>query len=89
MSGWLQLHAIAQVRGDGLHPRLRDLLEFRALALENVPSLVVLDAVRADGLARSGPRPAGTAPTFLHGNLLPFDAPPRRAATAVRRTARP
>jgi hypothetical protein len=52
MTAFLDFHAFAAARGDGLHPKLRLLFERAATS----PGFDV--AVRPDGLWQSGPDPA-------------------------------
>lgn len=52
MTAFLDFHAFAAARGDGLHPKLR-------LLFERAATSPVFDvAVRLDGLLQSGPDPA-------------------------------
>jgi hypothetical protein len=52
MTAFLNFHAFAAARGEGLHPKLR--LLFERAATSPVPEV----AVRHDGLLQSGPDPA-------------------------------
>jgi hypothetical protein len=52
MTTFLNFHAFAAARGEGLHPKLRAL--FERAATSAVPDPVV----RQDGLLQSGPDPA-------------------------------
>ena len=52
MTAFLNFHAFAAARGDGLHPKLR-------LLFERAATSPVFDvAIRPDGLLQSGPDPA-------------------------------
>jgi hypothetical protein len=72
MSGFLNLHLLAAARGDGLHPRLRDLLEARARTAAD-PRIADLSA-EAGRPVQAGPNPALERPPFLPGNVVPMDA---------------
>jgi hypothetical protein len=65
MTTFLNFHAFAAARGEGLHPKLRAL--FERAATSAVPDLVV----RHDGLLQSGPYPAAEMVPD-RANVLPF-----------------
>jgi hypothetical protein len=72
MTAFLNFHAFAATRGEGLHPQLR--LLFERAATSPVSDLVV----RHDGLLQSGPDPVSeTVPervnVALSANLSPAD----------------
>jgi hypothetical protein len=52
MTNFLNFHALAAARGEGLHPELR--LLFERAAMSPVSDV----AIRRDGLLQSGPDPA-------------------------------
>ncbi|MBX9461937.1 MAG: hypothetical protein KL840_03100 [Aquamicrobium sp.] len=81
MSGFLDFHKLAAARGDGLHPRLLELLEQRALTFEGDPDVVELHTVREGAFTQAGPGPSPVRPAFLPGNVIDFI--PRRQAAAV------
>lgn len=81
MSGFLKLDRLAAARGDGLHPRLLELLEQRALVFEGDPNVVELHNVREGAFTQAGPEPTPARPAFLPGNVIDFT--PRRQAAAV------
>lgn len=84
MSGFLNFHRLAAARGDGLHPRLLDLLEQRALTIEGAPNVVEIDTVREGAFRQAGPGPASRKPGFLPGNVIDF-APRQAVATLARK----
>ena len=70
-----QLNAFAHSRGEGLHPKLRDLLERAAAS----PSSEV--SIRHDGMLQAGPNPASEMMTS-RGTVTSFPHEKRRAASA-------
>jgi len=70
-----QLNAFAHSRGEGLHPKLRDLLERAAAS----PSSEV--SIRHDGMLQAGPNPASEMMTS-RGTITSFPHEKRRAASA-------
>jgi hypothetical protein len=66
MTAFLNFHAFAAARGEGLHPKLRWLFERAATSpLSDV-------AIRPDGLLQSGPDPASeTAPDRVNLSVFP------------------
>jgi len=83
MSGFLSFHKLAAARGDGLHPRLLELIEQRALTVEGDPNVVELHTVREGAFTQAGRGPTPARPAFLPGNVIDFT--PRRQAAAVAR----
>lgn len=85
MDGLMALDSLAAGRGgDGLHPRLRALLEERR-RLEAQPGVVALDRHRDAPIVQAGPHPAaGTnlAPERREG-VLAFPEKPSRISTGV------
>jgi hypothetical protein len=83
-----RFNTFAAARGEGLHPRIRDLLE-RATA---TPSLVV--AVRHDGMLQAGPSPLSemgtprSAVTSFSHEEEPAAAPLKRETQTPRRRKR-
>lgn len=75
MSNMMALHRLAASRGDGLHPKLAELLAHREAFIEGNSSIVEINATQ------SGPNPAGTVPDFLPGNVVGFK--PRATAAAA------
>jgi len=66
MTAFLNFHAFAATRGEGLHPQLR--LLFERAATSPVSDLVV----RHDGLLQSGPDPVSeTVPERVNVSLFP------------------
>lgn len=65
MTSLLNFHAIAAVRGDGLHPALRAVLERVAAA----PCAEF--AVRNDGMIQSGPDPVSAEVTKARTDVSP------------------
>ena len=72
MKTFLNFHAFAAARGEGLHPKLRLLFERAAAS----PASDV--AIRTNGLLQSGPDPASeTAPDRVNVSVFPQTrAPP-------------
>jgi hypothetical protein len=60
-----QLNAFADSRGEGLHPKLRDLLERAAASPFSEVS------IRHDGMLQAGPNPASEMMTSRHRNIIP------------------
>ena len=75
MTSFHQFSAFAASRNEGLHPKLRALLE-RAAA---TPFSEV--SVRADGMIQAGPSPASEA-VSSRGNVTPFSREPTHAVVA-------
>ena len=85
MTAFLDFHAFAAARGDGLHPKLRTFFERAAT------SPVSDVAVRPDGLLQSGPDPVcETARNRVNVSIFPqisvplIDEPNRNSETAAR-----
>jgi hypothetical protein len=76
MTSFHQFSALAASRNEGLHPKLRDLLE-RAAA---VPFSEL--SMRKDGLIQAGPSPDSEA-VSSQSNVTPFSREPARAAVAA------
>ena len=70
-----QLNAFADSRGEGLHPKLRDLLERAAASPFSEVS------IRHDGMLQAGPNPASEMMTS-RGTITSFPHEKRRAASA-------
>jgi len=83
MSAFIAFHRLAAARGDGLHPKLLELMERRAVLIEANPQVVEIGADR-DGFVQAGPSPAPKMPDFLPGNVVSF-APKAQAAAAGRK----
>ena len=65
MAAFLNFHAFAAARGEGLHPKLRLLFERTATSPD--PDVVI----RHDGLLQSGPVPASeTVPERVNASLF-------------------
>ncbi|MEO3999978.1 hypothetical protein [Mesorhizobium sp. CAU 1732] len=75
MSDMIALHRLAASRGDGLHPKLLDLLAHREALIEGNPGIVEINATQ------SGPNPTGAVPDFLPGNVVGFRPKPTVAAS--------
>lgn len=71
MSSLLALHALAVARGDGLAPRLHDLLATRARLIEHNPAVLQLPT----GLIQAGPNPAPCTTGFMPGNVVVLPVP--------------
>ena len=84
MSGLTAFHRLAAARGDGLDPRLLELLERRAALIEANPQVVEITA--AGGFVQAGPCPQPKMPEFLPGNVVGF-APKAAAAQARRKSS--
>lgn len=69
------LHSLAAHRGDGLHPRLLELMQRPCPALSNTGPVVDLAQRRGDRHIQSGPNPARPAGSVLAPGILPFTAP--------------
>lgn len=82
MTAFLNFHAFAAARGEGLHPKLRLLFERAATP----PASDV--AIRTNGLLQSGPDPASeTAPDRVNVSVFPQSwAPHGRAEPESRNT---
>ena len=87
MSGFLDFHKLAAARGDGLHPRLLELLEQRALTFEGVPDVVELHTVREGAFTQAGPGPSPVRPEFLPGNVIDFTPRQQAAVVAQKKTS--
>ena len=73
MTTFLDFHAFAAARGEGLHPKLRLLFERAAT------SPVFEVAIRPDGLLQSGPDPASeTARDRVNVSIFPQISVPQR-----------
>ena len=81
MAALTAFHCIAAARGDGLLPKLLELLEFRALTIDADPAIVDITVARGNTVVQAGPNPAGSAHGFLPGNVIPFQG--KKAATAL------
>jgi hypothetical protein len=76
MASFHQVSGLAATRNEGLHPKLRDLLERAATApLSEV-------STRPDGLIQAGPSPYSEV-VFLQGNVMSFSLEPTRAVLAA------
>lgn len=82
MTGLLAFHAVAAARGDGLHPKLRQLFEQRAALAGGDPRLVDLATLRDSDFMQAGAAPAPRAPEFLPGNVIEFKPAAAEVATA-------
>lgn len=81
----LPLHGLAAERRDGLHPRLRELLEGRVrFAAAGVETLALH---RGDPHIQAGPHPAGTTAEALPDKVVRLPARPNPDETG--RSARP
>jgi hypothetical protein len=78
MTSFHQFNALATSRNEGLHPKLRALLERAAAAPSSELSM------RPDGLIQAGPSPESQVVSSL-GNVTPFAQKPARAAVATSR----
>lgn len=81
----LPLHRLAAQRRDGLHPKLRELLEGRA-RFAAAPGVEALALHRGDPHIQAGPHPAGTL-AALPDNVVRL--PARRKPDETGRSARP
>ena len=84
MSSLIALHRLAATRGDGLDPRILDLLERRAALIEANPQVVEIAA--SGGFIQAGPCPQPRMPEFLPGNVVGF-VPKDAARQAQRKTS--
>ena len=75
MTSLNQLNAFADSRGEGLHPKLRDLLERAAASPFSEVS------IRHDGMLQAGPNPASEM-MASRGTVTSFTHEKRRAASA-------
>ena len=75
MTSLNQLNAFSDSRGEGLHPKLRDLLDRAAAS----PFAEV--SIRHDGMLQAGPNPASEMMTS-RGTVTSFPHEKRRAASA-------
>ena len=82
MSGLLAFHQLAALRGDGLHPRLREFFELRATLERPQSGVIDFGAFRPDLPVQAGPNPGPREPGFRPGNVVAFD-PPQAAASAA------
>ena len=74
MTSSKQVNAVAAARGEGLHPKLRDLIERTAASPFSAVS------IRHDGLFQAGPSPASEI-VASRGNVMSFPNEKRSAAT--------
>ena len=86
MSGFLSFHRLAAARGDGLHPKLRELLEQRE-AIAASQDVVEIDRFREGSFTQAGSAPAPKAPEFLPGNVVAFAAAQRAPAVARKKSS--
>jgi hypothetical protein len=70
MQRFLQLHALAATRGDGLRPELRNLLERLAEAQKATPSVAIIDDCHLANAIDSSSRMTPTRGAF--GELDPL-----------------
>jgi hypothetical protein len=87
MSGLLSFHRMAAARGDGLHPRLRDLLEAREQMGTTAGAVVDISTERRNHMVQAGPNPVCALPRFLPGNVVRFERGIASAATAHRKSS--
>ncbi|MEQ9181497.1 MAG: hypothetical protein RIF44_22685, partial [Nitratireductor sp.] len=74
MTGMLAFDRLAAQRnGDGLHPRLRALLEHQAERVR--AGIVDLDATRSVDLCQAGPNPSRNRPARLPPGVVSFPEP--------------
>jgi hypothetical protein len=76
MTSFLQFNMLAASRNEGLHPKLRDLLERAAAAPFSEISM------RPDGLIQAGPSPDSEV-VSSRGSVTPFPQEPARAVVAA------
>jgi len=76
MTSFHQFSILAASRNEGLHPKLRDLLERAAASPFSEVSM------RKDGLIQAGPSPDSEA-VGSRGNVTPFSREPARAVVAT------
>lgn len=87
MSGILNFHRLAAARGDGLHPKLLELLERREALTGSNPDVVEIDAFREGAFTQAGPGPTPKTPDFLPGNVVGFKPKADVASAARRKTS--
>ncbi len=87
MTGLLEFHRLAAARGDGLHPKLRELFEQRAALAGGDPRLVDLAAMRDTGFTQAGAAPAPRSGGFMPGNVVEFKPAVATKAKAVRKNS--
>jgi hypothetical protein len=75
MTSFHQFNALAASRNEGLHPKLRDLLERAAVAPFSEVS------VRPDGMIQAGPSP--DSEVVLSGTVTPFSREPAHGVVAA------
>lgn len=79
----LSFHKLASARGDGLHPRLAELLASRVIrAGSNVEQL---SSYRSGAPIQAGPNPIRNSNLSLPGDVLRF--PTKKQPNALRKTA--
>ena len=76
MTSFLQFNILAASRNEGLHPKLRDLLERAAASPFSEVSM------GKDGLIQAGPSPDSEV-TSSRGNVTPFSREPARTVVAA------
>jgi hypothetical protein len=76
MTSFHQFNILAASRNEGLHPKLRALLERAAVSPFSEVSM------RKDGLIQAGPSPDSEA-VGSRGNVTPFSREPARAVVAT------
>jgi hypothetical protein len=86
MSGFLSFHRLAAARGDGLHPKLRELLEQRE-AIAASQDVVEIERFRDGSFTQAGSAPAPKAPGFLPGNVVGFTAAQHTPAAARKKSS--
>lgn len=86
MNSLLALSVLAAARGDGLHPKLTELMQ-REARIAADPDVIAIGEIRQDGFVVAGPCPAAKMPEFLPGNVVPFESKTAAAARAARRSS--
>lgn len=81
----LGFHLIANERGDGLHPALRELLESRH-AIEADARIVDLASSRTGSMSQAGPNPIAQGGGFCPGNVVGFRGKEKQAALDAQST---
>lgn len=69
MYGLSRLNDYARDRGDGLHPRLLELLQGCTLHSGDAANIVDMAAWRGDGAVQAGPNPCPNLPAELPANV--------------------
>jgi hypothetical protein len=84
MRGWIELHRLAQARGDGFRPKLLELLQQAAEPARYPANVIDLARRRGDVHIQAGPDPLAAVLHQLPDNVIAFPTVCKSADTLVR-----